>query len=318
MNLSPVPEAVAHAGLRAAKTTCLIGGRSELSPLQRDFLEAVQKHILGVAISLSDLTTISPEELADAVVDPELRRRIVWASILAGAIDGVLDTEEVAQVERFAAAMGVDMVYVRVAWNLAKRHLLAARFDIVRKALPGVRLRAVAHEEGVLAALRQFLPLAGIEQPSVVERYRRLWDFPEGTLGRAFAAYIDRNGFPLPGEPGAGPEIIVLHDCLHVLGGYGTSAAEEIELAAFQAGCQSGEPFHGLLFGLAQYHLGIRMAPVAPAQALQADPAKMIAAFARGCRVKRDMWQSFAPWEHFHRSVDELRRELGIDDPARG
>ena len=69
---------------------------------------------------------------------------------------------------------------------------------------------------------------------------------------------------------------------------------------------------YGLLFGLAQYHLGIQVAPVAPPEQLQANPEKMIAAFARGCRMKRDMWTDFNPWDHFTKQVDALRDDLGV------
>jgi len=37
----------------------------------------------------------------------------------------------------------------------------------------------------------------------------------------------------------------------------------------------------------------------------------MIAAFARGCRVKKDMWADFKPWDNFDKQVDDLRTELG-------
>ncbi|MNL51421.1 hypothetical protein D3C87_1745220 [compost metagenome] len=103
-----------------------------------------------------------------------------------------------------------------------------------------------------------------------------------------------------------------MHDCLHVLGNYGTSAPEEVEVACFQAGCQFEEPLYGLLFGLAQYHLNIQVAPVAPARPLQADPEKMLAAYVRGCRVNRDMWRDFNPWDHFEKPVTLIRQEIGL------
>ncbi|MNL46860.1 hypothetical protein D3C87_1696090 [compost metagenome] len=103
-----------------------------------------------------------------------------------------------------------------------------------------------------------------------------------------------------------------MHDCLHILGNFGTSATEEIEEASFQAGCHFEDPIYGLLFGLAQYHLNIQMSPVAPAESLQARPDKMVEAFVRGSKVNRDMYRDFVPWEHFHKPVDELRKMLNI------
>ncbi|BCA56801.1 hypothetical protein W02_39410 [Nitrospira sp. KM1] len=89
-----------------------------------------------------------------------------------------------------------------------------------------------------------------------------------------------------------------------------TSALEKIEIAAFRASCQFEDPIYGILFGLAQYHLNIQVAPVAPPQRLQANPQKLIAAFARGCRIKRDMWRDFNPWQYFDRQVEDRRREF--------
>lgn len=154
--------------------------------------------------------------------------------------------------------------------------------------------------------------MLGVELPEVTAKYRELENYPEGSLGKEFMNYIRKNGFQLPGEKGAGPEIIVLHDCLHVLGDYGTSAAEEIEEASFQAGCHTNDPNYGLLFGLAQYHLDVQVSPVAPSDKLKADPEKMIAAFARGCRVNRDMWADSKPWEHFGEQLSLLREKLSI------
>jgi ubiquinone biosynthesis protein Coq4 len=149
----------------------------------------------------------------------------------------------------------------------------------------------------------------------LTKRYRALGEYPEGTLGRAYFDYMIRNGFFFPGEKGSPPEIIAVHDCLHVLGDYGTTPSEEIEISAFQAGCQSEDPIFGLLFGLAQYHLGVQVAPVAAAEKMHADPQLMIAAFVRGCQVNRDMWRDFQPWDFFPKSLNDVRTELGI--PAR-
>lgn len=119
----------------------------------------------------------------------------------------------------------------------------------------------------------------------------------------------------MPGA-GAAPEIIVLHDCIHVLGAYGSAPAEEILVAAFQAACHYGDPLYGILFGLAQCHLGIQMAAVVPAESLHADPELMVGASVRGCRVSRDLWAGFVPSEHLAQPLDELHRELNIGPRA--
>lgn len=312
MNLSPVPPDIAQLGLRTLISVCTESSGRDLSELQSQLLTGIQRYILKTDFRLDALQTISADELASHPIAPEFKDRIIRGCIIAACIDGEMEPAKVERLERYANALQVDLGPVRTAWKLAGRNLLLARIDIVRRSLPGVKIRQVVRSQGVLAAIQQFFPLVGGSLPEVTARYRQLDGYAEGTLARAFTDYLRRNHFPFPGETDAGPEIIVVHDCLHILGEYGTTAPEEIEIAAFQAGCQFEDPIYGLLFGLAQYHLNIQVAPVAPSQELQANPEKLIAAFARGCRVRRDMWRDFDPWQFFHHRVEDIRQEFGI------
>lgn len=312
MKLSPVPESVAHTGLRTIKSVCIGSPHSDLSDLQRQLLLGVQKHILKTGFALEQLEWISPEELAATSIEQEFKERIIRGGIVAACIEGEMDTHAVARLEEYARALRVDPGPIQTAWKLANKHLLLARIDIIRRSLPGVKIRQTVESEGLAAAIKQFFPLAGFELPEVTARYKKLDHYSPGTLGKSLTEYLHRNHFPYPGEKGAAPEIIVVHDCLHILGDYGTTASEEIEIAAFQAGCQFEDPIFGILFGLAQYHLNIQVAPVAPSQALQANPEKMIAAFARGCRVNRDMWRDFNPSDYFDRQIEDIRGSLGV------
>ena len=313
MHLNPVPTEIARAGLRALKTVCHSSPASTLTDLQTQFLMGVQKHILNSNFQVGSLEPITPSELATIVKEQEFKDRIIRACIVGACIDGTVDTPEVSLIEEFAEALQVDMKPVKTAWKLANQNLILARVDIIRKSLPGVKVKQLISNEGLLGTVKQFFPLAGIELPELTAKYKKLYDFPSGTLGKEFTNYLERNRFPYPGEKGAGPEPIVIHDWLHLLGNYDTTATEEIEVAAFQAGCQTNDPIYGILFGLAQYHLDVQMAPVAPSQKLQANPEKMVEAFARGCRVKRDMWTDFEPWDYFGKNVEDLRAEFGIE-----
>lgn len=306
------------AGLRAVKRICVEDENGQLSELQAQFLSGVQRHILDTDLDLEKLRPIDPAELAATVAQGEFRNRILCAGVIAACIDGEMNPAAVDRVEAFASALEVDRDRLRVARHLADRNLVLARIEIVRGSLAGVKVRETIRQQGFLAMAKQFLPLFRVEIPSVTKRYETLESYPDGTLGREFWSYLVANHFPLPGRKGAGPEIIVIHDCLHILGGYGTTPDQEIEVAAFQAGCQSGDPLLGLLFGLAQYHLNIQVAPVAPAQSLKARPELVVEAFARGCKVNRDMWRDFVPWDHFEKSVADLRRDLNIMDKPAG
>jgi hypothetical protein len=310
MKLNPVPADVAAAGLRALKTVCLTNGT--LAPIEARFLDAVQRYVLGTALDLETLAPIAPEALAQAVPPGEYRERIVRGAVLAACIDGEAARAEVPIIEDFAAALGVGRDAVRTFRRLANERVLLARINILRRTIPGYKMAEVLRERGLLGVLRQLLPTLGVEDAATTARYGALSEYPAGSLGRGWYDFTVRNRIPLPGEKGAGPEIIVIHDCLHVLGEYETTPEEEVQVAAFQSGCHGEDPFYTLLFVLAQFHLGLQMVPVAQPETLRADPELMLRAFARGCEVRRDMWTDFAPWDHFVRPLDELRRELNV------
>ena len=301
----------ARAGLRAMKTVLTAAG--ELAPIRREALLAIQRHLLRTEFDLDALGPIAPEELAAAIDEPALRTQLIGGMVTLTLTSDVVDEAEQAAIERFAAALAVESTTLTQLRNFQSERLMALRFDVIRRSLAGPAMKQLYEDQGLLGVVKNLGSFAGLwENTALAERYRGLANYPEGTLGREFIAYLRRNQFPFPGQKHAGPEIIVLHDCLHILGAYGTTAPEEIEVASFQAGCQFQDPIYGLLFGLAQYHLDIQMAPVAPSQAMNAAPERMVAAFARGCAVTRDMWVDFDPWAHFATPVDELRAELNV------
>ena len=308
-----VPAEVAHAGLRAIYTVVCADG--EVTALETAFLDSVQTNILRSQVDLSRLIGITPEDLAEAVPVGELRTRIVCGAVVASCIDGQATADEVEVIDAFARALDVDLAPVRTARRLANEQLTLARIDIARRALPGFKIKQTLREGGPVALIKQFLPTMGGHDDALTAKYRALASSAAGTLGRGYFDFITSNNFSFPGEKNAGPEIIVTHDCLHVIGGYGTSATEEIDIAAFQAGCHDENPLYGILFGLAQYHLGVQMAPVAPAERGHADPGRMLRAFARGTEIKRDMWSDFRPWEHFSKPLEAFRAEIGLGSP---
>lgn len=311
MRFAAVPTDVAHAGLRALKTVCLTDG--VISPLEASFLDGVQRHIMGSTFDLEALAPITGEELARAVPPGELRERIVGGMVIASCIDGDASPAAMAVVEGLARALDVAPAILATGRHLAADRLMLARIDIGRRALPGFKIAGVLREEGLPGLIKQILPMLGVANAQTAARYRALGDAPAGTLGRGYFDFITDNQFSFPGEKHAGPEIIVAHDVLHVLGGYGTTAEEEVQVAAFQAGCHDEDQFHALLFVIAQFHLGISMTPVSTAERGKADPELMVKALARGAKIPRDMWSDFHPWDHFARPLDEVRRELNIE-----
>jgi hypothetical protein len=145
-------------------------------------------------------------------------------------------------------ALEVPSYAVADVQHLIERNLLVLRIDIARRSFIGQRGRAYLADQGIRGFARTLRSLLGIENPALAARYRALEQLPRGTLGREYFESVRSNGFALPGEKDGAPEVIVFHDCLHVLAGYSTVSLEETQIAAFQAGILRKDPLYGLLF----------------------------------------------------------------------
>lgn len=73
------------------------------------------------------------------------------------------------------------------------------------------------------------------DDPDLAERWHRLGDLPQGTLGRAVWEMYRARGFSFPGEPGSVNPLLAQHDFVHVLADYGTTVPHEIEVFGFIA-----------------------------------------------------------------------------------
>ncbi|HKP61948.1 MAG TPA: hypothetical protein VJV78_34690 [Polyangiales bacterium] len=292
------------------KTIALADG--ELHELERKLIASAQQHILKTGFELDALEPITAAQLAEEVASPELRDRIVSACLLVALIDGEASHSEVAQLEAFASELGVTSQALRDVRRLVDDQLLVMRLDIARRSFLGQRGRAYLSQHGLRGLGRTVRSLIGIENRGLAARYQVLAELPRGTLGREYVEFVRANDFALPGEPNGAPEVVLFHDCLHVLGGYATSSIEETQIAAFQAGMLRREPMFGLLFMLAQFQLGVQITPITGAEKRVADPDLMLRAFIRGCNVNRDMCTDWDPAQDLQRSVDELRLAYNI------
>lgn len=301
-----------EAGMRALVRTLAPDG--PLLPGAARVVDALQSH-LGTHHDVAHLAPIDAASLAGQLVDPWLRRQLVRALIIGILIDGVCTRADLARVEQVAAVLGVDepaLTDVRLLlagkrWRL-RRHLLA-RFWVVD------RVKARIAERGVL---RTIVPLIyatffhRYRNRELARRYAALRDLPEGSLGRAYIAYIDANRFGLPGERGAVSDIIVQHDLAHVLGDYDTTPAEEVLVASFSAGHRAKDPFAFIMFVMLQFHLGLRMTPGAKAERGYFDPAHVLAAIARGAQLNIDLTARWDYWADLRAPLEAVRRRYNV------
>lgn len=309
--LRPAPEILPF-GLRAMKMVASADGA--ISDAERNFIATAQQ-IFGSDLELEALTPIEPEELALALRDPAARRQIVRGMIVLSLIDGEASPAEARLIERFAQALEVEQTDLSTLHKLAEQHFLRARFDIARRFFAREKLLEFTAEKGVGWLARSLAAMAGLrEDAEIASRYRALEHAPEGSLGRGYFDFIRGNGYSFPGEKGSPAEVIAFHDLTHVLSGYGTDPEGELQVLAFHAGCRKEEhdPFSFVLFGIAEFHLGLAMSPVATGSRGKLDPALMWKALERGSACTIDPTKGWDPWPVMHEPLLALRERYGI------
>ncbi|MEB3263863.1 MAG: TerB family tellurite resistance protein [Synechococcus sp.] len=307
-------QALGSAGLAALLTVARCGG--EPSPKALAAIRGVRDHLLRIELDLDALPPITPEQLAERVLavdpDPQWRERILRGMTLVALLDGEPTPERRQLLERTAAALAVDPAPVHTFAQVMEHRLAVVRFDIGRRGFIAAAAGATLRQEGLAGALGVARVLLGQGDAAMAERYRALRSYPEGSFGRAYAAFIERNHFSFPGEVGGPPPPVMHHDCCHVLGGYGTTAAEEGAVLGFQAGFERADPFYLLMFALAEFELGFGVSPFIPGQrdALAVD--RIFAGIEHGSHVTTDLLAAMDPWAHFADPLEEVRRRFNV------
>jgi hypothetical protein len=303
MDLQVFNDRELDAVLRALRHVALENGR--FSDAERALVEGVA-HIHGHTIDANALAPITLGEVAAAVVDPHRRKRAVQLAIVTALVEGTPTPETFDVVREFAKALEIGEEGLDVLYELTYGQAFFARIDMIR------RFRRFARgADGFPGFLRLVLPILGIGgDKELAARYRALESCPPGSLGRALYDHFEDNGFKFPGEPGGIP--MVFHDLGHVLAGYGTDPESEIQQAAFQAGFVRRDGFTFLLFGILQFHIGMRITPVAKGYEGLFDVSKVLTALRRGAACKADLSHGYDLFVDKNRPLDEVRRELGI------
>lgn len=310
----PTPEH-ARLGLRAMKAVVTANG--PLDDTRRSLLAATQKHVLGTAFDFDQLEAIGPDELARALLDPQLREQLSRALCLQVMIPDAPNAAEVELAERFVRALGGPadaLARMRLAYE---QNTVLLRLDAARSSFLLDGARRKLKEEGLLGMLANLGEVLGVhENPAVAARYRALGDLAEGTLGRALFSFYRERGFLFPGEKGGAPETIIAHDLTHVLTGYSTDLESEACVTSFQAGYRREGPFAGLLFVLLNMQKGVQMTRLAPgAIHLFSElgmAERIVSAWQRGTLVKMDLVTEWDYWPAMDRPLAEARASLGI------
>lgn len=289
---------------RALRHVALANDR--FTDAERALVEGVAR-IHGVSLDAGALDPISLGELSRSVVDPHRRKRAVQLAIVMALVEGPPSDDTEATVRELATALGLDEAGLDVLYELTQGRAFAARVDMVRRVG-----RFIRNTKGFPGIMKFALPLLGFGQGDLANaaRYRALGTCAPGSLGRAVYDHFVDNDFKFPGEVGGIP--LVFHDLGHVLSGYPTDPQGEIQQAAFQAGFARRDGFSFLLFGILQFHVGMRITPVAKGYHGLFDVPLVLAALERGACCKVDLSDGYDVFANKDRPLEEVRAELGI------
>ena len=305
MDLFDIPLETRPTALRALKTVALANGRFD--DAERAMLRAAAS-AYGVEADPEAIETIEPDALAAAITEPAARAHLLQACMLMSLSDQDVSADEVAVLEKFRKALGVDESRMKVLRDLAKGHVRFARMHAIASMSRGIRSQTQD------VRLSDFLRFAGVLSPNkeMMARFQALAELPEGTLGRGYVAFLEKNGFGWPGDKGGIAEGGAHHDMTHVLTGYDTDPVGEIQIGAFTAGMKKIDPFVFLVFPMLEFHIGLAIRPGQPAFPGHYDAARAFRAHQAGARCKLDLTDHWDYWSVVNRPIAELREEYGI------
>ncbi len=308
MDLVVFDERETSCALRALRDVVTSNGR--VTPAEARFIEVIAE-LHGTRVDVGSLRPIAAEEVARVITEPQRRKRVVQLAVIAAMVEGDVTSAEAAAVRTLARALEVDDSSLKVLEDIAGEHRLLTRFDVMRRIMGSVGSRAY-EEEGFAGVRKMLAPFTGGEDPEVAWKYKSLGLLSEGTLGRAFWEHSTRNRFGFPGEKGGIPERMVYHDFGHVLAGYDTTPEGEIQQGAFQAGFVRQDGFAFLMFAVIQFHLGVKVTPVADARTGLFDVAKVLRAAQRGAACRVDLSDRWDPFPVADLPLERVRADYGI------
>jgi hypothetical protein len=291
----------------------VLGALRNVADPEQPFSLAERALIEGIALihgrelSADHFQATSFAQLARVLRDPQQRKRALQLAIVMSLVDGAPSREAEQRVAELARALDVREEGLAVLYEVSHGHALFARFDMLRRFSRFIR-RAPGFP-GVSKVVPSMLGWWGAD-PQLAARYQALASCASDSLGRAFYQHFQENDFKFPGELGGMP--LIFHDLGHVLAGYGTDPQGEIQQAAFQAGFARHDGFTFLLFGILQFHLGLRVTPIAQGHRNLFDVPRVIEALARGAACTVDLSAGYDLLANKDRPLAEVRAELGI------
>lgn len=265
-----------------------------------------------------DWTPIDTPQVAQVITDPHPRKRLLQMAMVMAMVEGDMTARQQQTLQSLASGLSVNERGLRVLHEAASGHQLLARIDMTRRMMGNV-VEPAYREEGITGVAKIVVPLflkKGGEDAALAWRFRQLGLLPPGTLGRTLWEHCTQRQFSFPGESGAIPLRLVFHDFGHVLAGYDTTPAGEIQQGAFQAGFVRNDGFMFLLFVILHFHWGMKITPAAEASEGLFDIPLVMRALQRGAACTVDLSDHWNFWDVVDIPLEEVRERYGIPPQA--
>jgi ubiquinone biosynthesis protein Coq4 len=231
-------------------------GATDVDGGTTDEQRAVLTALIGGAwnrtdLDLDALQPLGPSDAAGALTDDAARRRARELLVLMEMCRHPLSEAQVARVDEYVAALGMDDEGTDLARDLVKDGAAHAIADFVRYIEdPKNTVFEPTLDEKYTRKL-------DAPDPELGARLKALHDLPAGTLGYEYVEFYRRNGITLPGDDPSTPAMFVSHDMCHVIGGYEPTGQGEIALGAMQLAITDSEPhWIGFLGNLSVHEAG--------------------------------------------------------------
>lgn len=153
---------------------------------------------LHSAMEVDGLAPIPPDELAQNLNPPELRRQLIRGMVAMGVVEGPSARAQANLISASAAAMAVEEPSVDVIRHLVEKEMLMFRFDFYRRSHLRASIESTCRRQGgTVAVTKSLLGFKGlVEDRELAARFRTWGDLPSGTLGREALAYHEKMVLP--------------------------------------------------------------------------------------------------------------------------
>ena len=288
----------------------------KLESISGEMISAVQSHILKTSIDLSSLQGVKPDACALTITNSDKREQLLQILILLPYIDMKVDPAMIQLVDSFAAALDFNSNTLKDLHRVRDNKMNILLIDYGRRGVEQV-LGIDTAPKALKAVIKIIHEATG--DPILASKFQGLERYPVDSLGHSVYHWYRDRKWPLPGEKKCTPDLLLTHDCCHILSGCNTDFRGEMDVSGFQAGMLSDEDmgFEQLLEVILDFHLGKKFTTVGdivPPKTGNFEPEEVLTSYERGVSCNINLFEDWEFWDVAEQPVVELRKRYGIPE----